>query len=56
LDGRRSCDFAEINYFSFKGKIRWNKAYGPVGLSTEGPSEVFEIYAQELGSSTNAML
>ncbi|EIA08213.1 bacillithiol biosynthesis cysteine-adding enzyme BshC [Flavobacterium frigoris] len=50
-------DFAEINYFSFKGKkFRWNKeSNGPVGrLSTEGLSELFEIYAQELGSSTNA--
>lgn len=50
-------DFAEINYFSFKGKkFRWNKeSNGPVGrLSTEGLEEVFEIYAQELGSSTNA--
>jgi bacillithiol biosynthesis cysteine-adding enzyme BshC len=50
-------DFAEINYFSFKGKkFRWNKkSTGPVGrLSTDGLSELFEIYAQELGSSTNA--
>ena len=50
-------DFAEINYFSFKGKkFRWNReSTGPVGrLSTEGLSELFEIYAQELGSSTSA--
>jgi bacillithiol biosynthesis cysteine-adding enzyme BshC len=50
-------DFAEINYFSFKGKkFRWNKeSTGPVGrLSTEGLSELLEIYTQELGSSTNA--
>jgi bacillithiol biosynthesis cysteine-adding enzyme BshC len=50
-------DFAEINYFSFKGKkFRWNReSTGPVGrLSTDGLSELFEIYAQELGSSTNA--
>jgi hypothetical protein len=32
------------------------RKYGPVGLSTEGLSELFEIYAQELGSSTNATL
>jgi len=50
-------DFEEINYFNFKGKkFRWNKeSTGPVGrLSTEGLSDVFELYAQELGSSTNA--
>lgn len=50
-------DFEEINYFNFKGKkFRWNKeSNGPVGrLSTEGLSDVFELYAQELGSSTNA--
>ncbi|UQD57453.1 bacillithiol biosynthesis cysteine-adding enzyme BshC [Flavobacterium sp. K5-23] len=50
-------DFEEINYFNFKGKkIRWNKiSSGPVGrLSTEGLVELFEIYSQELGSSTNA--
>lgn len=50
-------DFEEINYFNFKGKkFRWNKeSTGPVGrLSTEGLAEFFEIYALELGSSTNA--
>jgi bacillithiol synthase len=50
-------DFEEINYFNFKGKkFRWNKeSTGPVGrLSTEGLAEFFEIYSQELGSSTNA--
>ena len=50
-------DFEEINYFNFKGKkFRWNKeSSGPVGrLSTEGLAEFFEIYAAELGSSTNA--
>jgi bacillithiol biosynthesis cysteine-adding enzyme BshC len=50
-------DFEEINYFNFKGrKFRWNKeSTGPVGrLSTEGLSDVFELYTQELGSSTNA--
>jgi bacillithiol biosynthesis cysteine-adding enzyme BshC len=50
-------DFEEINYFNFKGKkFRWNKeSNGPVGrLSTEGLSDIFELYAQELGSSTNA--
>lgn len=50
-------DFEEINYFNFKGKkFRWNKtSSGPVGrLSTEGLDAVFEVFAQELGSSTNA--
>lgn len=50
-------DFEEINYFNFKGKkFRWNKqSNGPVGrLSTDGLAEFLEIYALELGSSTNA--
>ncbi|MBE0390956.1 bacillithiol biosynthesis cysteine-adding enzyme BshC [Flavobacterium sp. PL002] len=50
-------DFEEINYFNFKGKkFRWNKeSTGPVGrLSTEGLSDFFDIYQQELGTSTNA--
>ena len=50
-------DFEEINYFNFKGKkFRWNKeSTGPVGrLSTEGLAEFFEIYQQELGTSSNA--
>ena len=50
-------DFEEINYINFKGKkFRWNKeSTGPVGrLSTEGLAEFLDIYAAELGSSTNA--
>lgn len=50
-------DFEEINYFNFKGKkIRWNaQSKGPVGrLNTEGLDELFEVFQQELGSSTNA--
>ena len=50
-------DFEEINYFNFKGKkFRWNtESSGPVGrLSTEGLADFLEIYAAELGSSTNA--
>jgi len=50
-------DFEEINYFNFKGKkFRWNKeSNGPVGrLSTDGLEGFFEIYEQELGTSTNA--
>ncbi|HKO76046.1 MAG TPA: bacillithiol biosynthesis cysteine-adding enzyme BshC [Flavobacterium sp.] len=50
-------DFEEINYFSFKGKkFNWNReSTGPVGrLSTEGLDDFLEIYALEIGSSTNA--
>nr|WP_315156602.1 bacillithiol biosynthesis cysteine-adding enzyme BshC [uncultured Flavobacterium sp.] len=50
-------DFEEINYFNFNGKkFRWNtESTGPVGrLSTEGLSDFLEIYALEIGSSTNA--
>jgi bacillithiol biosynthesis cysteine-adding enzyme BshC len=50
-------DFEEINYFTFKGKkFRWNtESTGPVGrLSTEGLDEVFDVFAKEIGSSTNA--
>ena len=50
-------DFEEINYFTFKGKkFRWNtESTGPVGrLSTKGLDEVFDVFAKEIGSSTNA--
>ena len=50
-------DFEEINYFNFNGKkFHWNKdSTGPVGrLSTEGLADFLEIYALEIGSSTNA--
>ncbi|WP_310381474.1 bacillithiol biosynthesis cysteine-adding enzyme BshC [Flavobacterium sp.] len=50
-------DFEEINYFNFKGKkFRWNiESAGPVGrLSTEGLGDLFEIFTQEIGSSSNA--
>ncbi|MBG6111521.1 bacillithiol biosynthesis cysteine-adding enzyme BshC [Flavobacterium sp. CG_9.10] len=50
-------DFEEINYFNFKGKkFRWNtESTGPVGrLSTKGLEDFFDVYALELGSSTNA--
>lgn len=50
-------DFEEINYFNFRGKkFHWNKeSTGPVGrLSTEGLADFLEIYALEIGSSTNA--
>jgi hypothetical protein len=49
-------DFEEINYFNFKGKkFLEQRKYRSVGrLSTEGLDEFFEIYKQELGTSTNA--
>jgi bacillithiol biosynthesis cysteine-adding enzyme BshC len=50
-------DFEEINYFSFKGKkFHWNReSNGPVGrLTTKGLADFLEIYAMEIGSSTNA--
>ncbi|WPR71272.1 bacillithiol biosynthesis cysteine-adding enzyme BshC [Flavobacterium sp. NG2] len=50
-------DFDEINYFSFKGKkFHWEaESTGPVGrLTTEGLEHFLEIYAQELGATTNA--
>jgi bacillithiol biosynthesis cysteine-adding enzyme BshC len=50
-------DFEEINYFNFNGKkFRWNReSKGPVGrLSTEGLADFLEIYALEIGGSTNA--
>jgi hypothetical protein len=46
--------FCGNQLFQFQRKNSDGTKKGPVGrLSTEGPSEVFEIYAQEL-SSTNA--
>ena len=50
-------DFEEINYFNFKGKkFRWNiENSGPVGrISTDGLADLFELFALEMGSSTNA--
>ena len=50
-------DFEEINYFNFQGKkLQWNRdAAGAVGnLTTEGLEEVYEAFANELGSSENA--
>ena len=51
-------DFEEINSFNFKGrKFNWNTATsGAVGrLSTEGLDHFFEVYANELGTSANAI-
>jgi len=51
-------DFDEINYFNFQGKkLQWNKnASGGVGrLKTEGLEEVFQIFANQLGGSSNAL-
>lgn len=51
-------DFDEINYFNFKGKkLQWNKdVSGAVGaLNTEGLTDVFSAFVNELGSSINAV-
>lgn len=50
-------DFAEINYFNFKGKkIQWNsKQTGAVGhFNTEGLEAVFEVVSAEFGPGLNA--
>lgn len=50
-------DFEEINYFNFKGKkFHWNReSSGPVGrLTTEGLQDFLEVFALEIGASTNA--
>jgi len=50
-------DFEEINYFNFKGKkLRWNRdASGAVGhLKTDGLEDVYEAFANALGSTSNA--
>lgn len=50
-------DFEEINYFNFEGKkLQWNRAAsGAVGhLKTDGLADVFEAFANALGSSGNA--
>ncbi len=50
-------DFEEINYFNFEGKkLQWNReASGAVGhLKTDGLADVYEAFANALGSSSNA--
>jgi len=50
-------DFAEINYFNFKGKkLQWNKeTSGAVGpLSTKELQEVYQAFSSELGGGKNA--
>ena len=52
-------DFDEINFFNFKGKkIQWSpedRPRGAVGhLKTEGLDEVFEAFADQLGTTNNA--
>ncbi|SDS71204.1 bacillithiol biosynthesis cysteine-adding enzyme BshC [Formosa sp. Hel1_31_208] len=50
-------DFDEINFFNFKGKkVQWNRnASGAVGeLDLNGLEVVFEVYASQLGDTTNA--
>jgi bacillithiol biosynthesis cysteine-adding enzyme BshC len=50
-------DFEEINYFNYKEKVfRWNReSFGPVGrVSTEGLDKVFDLFSEEIGTSSNA--
>jgi len=50
-------DFAEINYFNFKGKkVQWNRdASGAVGeLDLEGLDQVLEVFSSQLNGTTNA--
>ncbi|OUS02073.1 bacillithiol biosynthesis cysteine-adding enzyme BshC [Flavobacteriales bacterium 33_180_T64] len=50
-------DFDEINYFNFRGqKVQWNRAAsGAVGeLNLNGLETVFEVFANQLNSTTNA--
>ncbi len=50
-------DFAEINYFNFKGKkLQWNRGEGgAVGrMETKGLEEVLEAFVGELGPGNNA--
>ncbi len=50
-------DFEEINYFNFQGKkIQWNReSSGAVGhLKTKGLEEVYEIFANQIGTGKNA--
>ncbi|WP_369047508.1 bacillithiol biosynthesis cysteine-adding enzyme BshC [Tenacibaculum sp. UWU-22] len=50
-------DFAEINYFNFKGiKVQWNtNQKGAVGrFSTDGLALVLERFSEELGDSEHA--
>ncbi|MEM5564644.1 bacillithiol biosynthesis cysteine-adding enzyme BshC [Psychroserpens sp. AS72] len=50
-------DFEEINYFNFRGqKVQWNReASGAVGeLDLNGLDQVFEAFASQLNSTTNA--
>lgn len=50
-------DFAEINFFNFKGKkVQWNRgASGAVGeLNLEGLDKVFEVFGSQLTGTANA--
>jgi len=49
-------DFDEINYFNFKRKkVQWSKdASGAVGkLNTNGLEAIYDVFANQLGGSTN---
>ncbi|MCB0381851.1 MAG: bacillithiol biosynthesis BshC, partial [Psychroserpens sp.] len=50
-------DFAEINYFNFKGKkVQWNReASGAVGdLNLDGLDKVYEAFGSQLNTTSNA--
>jgi bacillithiol biosynthesis cysteine-adding enzyme BshC len=50
-------DFEEINFFNFKNqKFQWERDFGgAVGeLSTDGLSDVFEVFSEKLGPGKNA--
>ena len=50
-------DFAEINFFNFKGKkVQWSReASGAVGdLNLNGLDKVFEVFGSQLNATTNA--
>ncbi|MEH6536514.1 MAG: bacillithiol biosynthesis cysteine-adding enzyme BshC [Psychroserpens sp.] len=51
-------DFDEINFFNFRGrKVQWNReASGAVGeLNLDGLDQVFDVLANQLNSTTNAV-
>jgi hypothetical protein len=54
IDGNEDHDFEEINYLTWKEIPLEQRKFRPGIHSTEGLDEFFEIYKQELGTSTNA--
>jgi hypothetical protein len=54
LDGDGDHDFEEINYFNFKGNSDGTRRVPDLSEIIYRYLMFFELYAQELGSSTNA--